>query len=647
MEHTTRARSGLKPEGRVCVPSFHRCLAVFFFIAATFGIGGSRAVACSLQAEAVEEQLERELATDLQPEVLTAQETGLQVEAARPDDAAGTTSATDAAEKEAIHATAKAERALLSDLHLKLELHSGSELESYARQLILDHPLVGLDALLLRAGSELPPGVTKAVTARRKSMREEARLLMRVDVASTDPSQSVWEERLRVLFDGRELDPDLHCALFSVVAHLDFYEFSEDVASGLGNGGSAQLRHAARKSLFSLYRIWFDGAAHLDDYRQELVDGVPPQAVNDHLAQAQVRTDESTLRLIASRPDLCGEALSDPSPEVREAAAKSLLESVGQTLISGGDARRMLFDGFPAEPDAAAFRARLDALLELCASEPASGDGVSRLRAILCSLDADRDILWSVLHGFARLRWDESVNATGEESLTYGVTKTAELFARLVDRERLLDADLLRQGLADLRSISERARPEISAPARKAVFFLLREYGGNLEVRRAAASSAAVVLSPNDVDALVDLFESVSDAPLVRDELLRTIGKLTSRLQPTSEPARRVLALLVEHLDEPEVDLRRRALNVLVDPGIHELVMSAGDPLLVDALARRLTSETDHELWVADFKLLSGFPRPDLVDTVLGTAMFAELVTGNELDRVTGILAELAGSDPR
>ena len=92
----------------------------------------------------------------------------------------------------------------LAEVHVYLEGKAGRELERAFRRVFRAHPQPAMDALVLRAGTAVPPGVTAARAALRQSTRDDAARLLAAEVGRSAKSRERWLTRLRYLLQGDE-----------------------------------------------------------------------------------------------------------------------------------------------------------------------------------------------------------------------------------------------------------------------------------------------------------------------------------------------------------------------------------------------------------------------------------------------------------
>ncbi len=548
----------------------------------------------------------------------------------------------------------------LAAIHAALAGETGAAFERLVSELMAASPTTTVDAVILRAGTPVPPGLTAAIAVRRAGMRAEALGFVRDEVEGDAETAGPWLDRLRKLVSADFPDDDLLCAAIGTAAELGRYELAGFIAEWLAEEECARIRNAARDGLFVLFRHWFDSAGEYMSFRSRIESGDMDGFLRAELVATQERLNGLHLRLLESDPQKEGVlALSDPDPAVRAAAATVLGRGVGEGRVRGELAVSTLLAHLDGESDVRAFHATVVALLQLLASAAPDSESAVILRETLARIGEDEHhhLTAPLIHASARLPWVRE-DASGPGGLAEGITRASKLFGRFVDRSRPLDPDLLIQELEALRALYSRAGEPghtVAAwarPAHDAVMFLLKDYRGSEQVRLAAAGAVSYVIFQDNVDTLVDVLEGENTFTALSFELLGALARFTEGQNPEGETAKKALAVVIDHVRHDDVNLRRRALEILASEPIRALVAASVSELLVKQVVERLEHEKVSELQSMLLSLLAGFERPDLVDSVLYPPVFENLTrelgqTGaRRIVELASTLRKLAAGDP-
>lgn len=547
----------------------------------------------------------------------------------------------------------------LEAIHARLEGLAGADFDRVFAELVAVRPDLTLDALILRAGTPTPPGLTAARTARRESLRQESLQRVRSELASDERGELARERLLRLLTGAS--DEDLWCAAAYAAAWLGRYELAEHIAAALSDDAPSRVRQVAGAALFELYARRFDSREAFASF-WERAQGLDADALFlDALRAEQARNRELESELLQLQPEGAVELLSDPDPWLRIAAAGGVGMAVARQRLSVQEAIGILTDHLATEIDPAAFHAASEALLLLLGAARPDSASVGRLRTVLHEVGSagNRSLEWQVLSTLARLPWDDTI-AEGAGSLNEGVTAVAGLFARFARQDRPLDSGLLVRGLETLGSLCLRAgdpkrlRASFPPSAITAVHFLLEDYTGPEEVRIAAAGAVSVTVFGQDAVGLVGILESERTSAPLAYQLLGSLARIAADLDPGGEPARRVCESLIRFAGHAEDDLSRRALEILAQPEMEPLVQAGGGDEVADRLVGLLVRLGDRveepgtrQLQSLVLLLLRRYERPDLVDEILRSDL-AWLDRGDpsQLAEFATTLQRLSGGDP-
>jgi len=528
---------------------------------------------------------------------------------------------------------------------------TGDEFEGAVRSLLSARIAPTLDAVILRAGAHVPPGLTAARTATRETMRAEALVYLQGEIDAELTADGRWQSRLSQLLVTQVAGDDLWCAAALTAAAVGRYDLAESIALGLSSERSARVRGAARDALYTLYLKHFETEEDFDAFWSAAnVSSREPLVLLSTLRDAREVARAQYLRLIELEPTEAITALTDTDCVIRTAAANILVRNVGSGTVPAATVIEAFLGRLGHEVDARVFHTMLDSLLQLLAGLDANATSVTNLRSVLDSVaDArHRQLEWSVANALGRIEWDETAES-GPASLGQGIARVADLFSRSVRPGEALDSDLLVQGLENLRSLASRAGPPSSSlaartrAARDAVLFLLLDAERSEEVRLAAAKAASIVIGETDVDRLVEALREEGTSVALRFELVGSLGRIATGLEPGGDSAARVMNALLDSIRDDDADLRGSALDVIASEAMRPL-LQVTDPAL---LVQRLDRERDQELQSRLLELIARFERPELVDSILGLQGFNDLMQGNprRMSELASTLAQLAGDN--
>lgn len=530
----------------------------------------------------------------------------------------------------------------LAAVHAELE---GLEGEAFLGRLeaFLDsgHRTVALDALLLRAGRAAPPGLSGARADRREARRHEALAWMR--------DHAIWLARARDLVAAPDVDGDLRCAALRSLGEGERLRVAPDLVWALdGARFPAPVQECAREALFRLTGRRFRDAQHYAAAAAGWSARTREGIFADELLARVRENEELRIALLDAVPARVPDALGNGSPVIRAAAARSLARGVGRQGGSLAGALELLFARLEREPHPRALHAVLEALVGLVEGMEPDAAPVVRLRAALSAPGfADRLELAPTRAGvLARLPWP----ADGGHADAAG--RIAALVGELADGWRPVDYEAVSLALGALEQHlarvpdPEAARERIASAQR----VLLDLLGSSVpaSVRSEAARAAGTVLSEEHSS---DLLDGLKDAPFERMEveLLGSLTRLASGLEPEQEEARRLLETLRDLAADERADLRRRAIELLGHAAIDPLRSLGREVGVVDVLVERLAVEPVAGLRDALLETL-GFwgPRPERALELLRLEGFDALLDGNHRrpHRLARCLSLLAGGDP-
>ncbi len=543
---------------------------------------------------------------------------------------------------------------LLARIHAELEGLEGEAFQARLGALEGLHPTVTLDALLLRAGRSAPLGLTGARAERRDVRRAEA--LAWLESRCQDPEwRASWTDRVRALMAG-QVDEELRCATLSVVGDFSRVDLAPDLGRNLGPENPPRVREAAREALFRLTGRRFADAAAFEAAWPGLEGKERAALFADEFAAEEREADRLRVRLMALEPrEVAASTLVEGPPHLRAEAARAIGRGVELQRIDHGEALALLTARVGVEEDPTAFHAALTALLELVEGLDHGAQAVVALRELLRpeGFETRAPLAPSVAIALARLPWDPEVGPEGQTGFAEGARCVAELVRTLAAPELAVDYERVSLGLDALEALSARAPASIelngaAAPARPAVVSLLRDRRGPSEVRLAAADAAGAVLSPAALPDLLVRLEDVSESGPLRLVLFGSVARLAVRLDPAAEEGAQLVATLSRLIAAEDVDLRRRALDLLVGEELAPLRGRARAAGLTRSAVERLAAEPVAELRDRLLALLEHLgPAPHQASALIAKEHFDALLDGNHRrpERMKRVLAALAGRD--
>ena len=544
--------------------------------------------------------------------------------------------------------------ASLAGVHMLLGGSSGEDFTQAFEAILETRPRLGMDALVLRAGMPVPAGVSAARAERRESLRDESVTLLRSRLEGRDGK--AWRARLSELLAVEStLDEDLRCAAIGAVAELELFGLARRVGAHLVDP-NPRIRNAASNALFDLYRVRFTDAPEFAAAWPALgaIDGEPP--LRSALRAEQAQSREWIAALLEQLDEEDAERwLSHAEPRIRADAGLAVTRAVGAGRLDAATAMGLLRARLEAEHDPDAFHAVSQSLLSLVGSAPPDADAVVELRASLDRVAerGQRDLTGLLMKAWSSMPWDEEL-AEGDSSLAAGLERVVALFGRAVDRERPLDPDHALMGVEALGRLYGRAGGEVEAlasvaeAARDELDYLLTDYNGPEPVRAAAAGAFSRLVG-RDVPRILELLaEDDPRLPALPYELLGSLGRALPEATIEEARGRQILSTLLRLIDHQDVELRRRAIDVLSSDTVGELLTTWGSSGMAVKLAERLDAEDQPELRSTVLSLLGRFSQPELVDRILHSPVFDELTAGGsrEISELAEALRRLSGGSP-
>ncbi len=492
-----------------------------------------------------------------------------------------------------------------------------ADLEARAASLRAEDEAALIEAMVLRAGRAVPPGVGVARAALRKERAEESLDWLRVELASEagDPGVVAAIEGALAAAGGAQARRPLVGAAIETAARLDLVELSPALARVL-DVEDAGLRAAARDALRRLTGRDLESSASFAALSSELeARGLGPEALRlsrDALLGAQARADRAVVRLVEAAPaSVEGSPFDLVDAALAATAARHVSAGVGAGRLAPDAARALLAAGLLEEQRPLVLHARVEALLDLTQGADPAGDVVNGARSLLRQLGGEGmpggarsvspDRAWIVLGALPRVDRGEGApaDAARVEDFRLGATLLDALLRSR--RDAPLDPDGLEGSIAALidlgRSISD---VELRRAAVRGFVLDLKDLLPAarmmpLGVRRAAARGLALSIEPADAE---DILQRLGE-PAAREieyELLGALRGAIAVLDPAGEQAKDVVATLFAALAEADFDARSSACAVLLSSDVAPALRAQPLGLRWRWLAKRIPAEPSPEL---------------------------------------------------
>lgn len=492
-----------------------------------------------------------------------------------------------------------------------------ADFEARAASLRAEDEAALIEAMVLRAGRAVPPGVGVARAALRKERAEESLDWLRAELANEagDPGVVAAIEGALAAADGAQARRPLVGAAIETAAQLDLVELSPALARIL-DVDDAGLRAAARDALRRLTGRDLESSASFAALSGELeARGLGPEALRlsrDALLDAQARADRAVVRLVEAAPaSVEGSPFDLVDAALAATAARHVGAGVGEGRLAPDAARALLVAGLVEEQRPLVLHARVEALLDLTQGADPAGDVVKSARSLLRQLGGEGtpggarsvspDRAWIVLGALPRVDRGEGAPADAARVADFRLGATLLDALLRSRRDAPLDPDGLEGSIAALidlgRSISD---VELRRTAVRGFVLDLKELLPAarmmpLGVRRAAARGLALSIEPADAE---DILQRLGE-PAAREieyELLGALRGAIAVLDPAGEQAKDVVATLFAALAEDDFDSRSSACAVLLSPDVAPALRAQPLDLRWRWLAKRIPAEPSPEL---------------------------------------------------
>ncbi len=638
VQRTTRAEE--RPAAPI--PAFPFCEGLYallllcseFLLAGLFLAGGASA-APLLSVEAQGEEPAAKVPPDVPPE--------------DPPQEAGTSDGSAAEAVGQAEGSAAPAPLTLPIIHAQLEGLEGDLFRARLEELLAetDAPAV-FDALILRAGRPVPPGLSGARSERRIARREEARAWM--------AEHPEWTARARGLLSAEGVDDDLRCAALESLAATGDLKWAWDLAPVLDDEHqSGWVRECARGALRELTGRDFKDRQHFESVSAGWKERTRGEIFADEFLARGNEIEQLKIELFDGHPARVTEALQSGSPSMRAAAAAAVARGVGRQGRTLDGALETLFGQLEVEENPLVLHATLEALVGLLEGLEPDSEPVEHLRSLLIEGDLGErlGLAPAVAEALARLPAEGAAQSAA-------AARVSVLLSTLVDARRPVDYDALSLGLDALEQLLGRPREEPGeddaaplaltaaiAPAREVVLELLTAEDVPVPVRLDAARVAGRVLGADSLADLLDVFKGEPSERLSL-EVLGSVARLLPRLDPKAPPVARLIGVLEGLTGSANPDLRRRAVELLgaqSPVGLRERVKAAG---IAGRLTARMIEEPVPAVRDALITTLTGLgPAPTQARLLASAEGFDGWLDGNHRrsQRMGRCLRALVGGD--
>ena len=529
----------------------------------------------------------------------------------------------------------------LPAVHAELEGLEGAAFQARVEELLQapDRTVV-LDALVLRAGRQAPPGLSGSRAERRDARRREARAWMGTD--------DRWIARARDLVAAPGTDEDLRCAALIALGDGGQLRVAPDLAWALDEDRfSPRVCECARDALLQLTGRRFRSTDSFGEASAGWSARTRAGIFADELLAQEQRIEQLEIALLEGDDARLIEALQTGTPALRGAAAAIVGRGVGRQGRTLDGALAALFGRLEVEHHPRVLHATLTALVGLLEGLDPTAEPVQRARALLTTgpLAGRRELAPTITDALARLPGDEA-------ALSAAAARVSALVADLADEERPVDYEALSLGLDALeellgREAASAVDPRGLAPAGAVVLDLLERPAVPLQVRLDAADAAGRVLSVDSFGELLDALEGAGSERLQLD-LLASVARLGRELDPAAPAAVRLLEALEGLVAAPGADLRLRAIEVLRGEELSELHPRARAEGMPGRLVERLALEGTPAVRDALLDTLADLgPAPEQALALVSLDGFDALLDENHrrCQRMARCLRALAGED--
>ncbi len=505
------------------------------------------------------------------------------------------------------------------------------------------------------AGRSRLAGIPAAAAAERERSRREALVAVRERFERSPESRAAWEEHLAFLLDGRELYDELWCAGARVVGELGVYELADKLVFELGPDRPPRRRAASVEALHQLYGRWFRELEEVGPYLERVEPGAGTRLLVANVLEEESLGVGRLLKSLEYEPLTAIDTLAHPNPRVRAGAARRLGEAIAARDLEAEEVLPILYQRLRLEEDPLALHAALEAVLVPLQSATVLDPALEELRGILEGLSSTAGPGHSLVlaQTLARLPWRTTIEGEGP-TVAEGVAAIGRVLSGRIQDKKLFqhDSDALVGILGALLSLCDRAKDSAfvaelrESSAREPVRALIQDAQQEEAVRAAAVSALGPLAEPSqDWPLFLDVLRRGDSTPALSHALLGALRSILLEFDPESAGASVILDQVADLTGASDPDLRRRALSLLADQRLREIVRSHLEPTF---LLECLRAEDVPDLASSVLELIRIFGRPDMLDGLLGLERFEELAKSGPdgAADLAGALRQVAAGSP-
>ncbi|MFT5285465.1 MAG: hypothetical protein ACI8TQ_001630 [Planctomycetota bacterium] len=506
--------------------------------------------------------------------------------------------------------------------------------------------------LFLEAGRQVPPGLAATRVRERELEREAALNLLRAELSSTSDRRENWMLAFGAILESRAARNGIWPVAANLVGELDLYEFNQALMAGFESADQPYVQLVAARTLTRLYGTKpIAGVAFLPPFS--------PNAETKYLLRLLRRSEQRVLdlqkSLLAENVERALSAIGSSFPEVRLAAALELSDAAAKGSVDSDRLWDVLLEAIGTEASADAFHAELDALLDLCRGLAPDGVKTKSLRDLLLrkSAEVPEAFLLGLAKGISRLKWEPGDDRP-QTNLRAAGRYLSTLLSRMADA-RYGDEDVTSGVLNALDVVFNKVENLVKdgrgdagdwlrgSAARQPSLQLLGDSNQSDTVRRRAAGVLSKVALAEDIGLMLAVLKDEDTQTGLKYELLGTVESLLGEL--TSMGGYRVVKMLFDFLENPQVDLRRRALFILGSNKVKHFVRKSD----LGRILSRLEVESIKDLKSSLLLLLRQYGGPEALEPLLTSASFDALALSDTalVGELAEALSELSNGNPK
>jgi hypothetical protein len=476
-----------------------------------------------------------------------------------------------------------------------------------------------IEADVRSAGLPLPPGLS---VARREVRRTDAAAALdRLRGWWATADGSVHTAVRELLLDPSAASDERYLAWSGALAALGAQDFVDALAQGLAEEGRPLRRAAARRALHDLLGPWFERSDEVRPFVELAPEATRAYAPAVHAIQLQRRAlAQASWK---SQPAVALDSLDDEDPELVAVAARDLAAAVGNGSLNAFKVADALSAAVAAEHDVIAACALVDALTTCVRGTTPSAAWLADLRLRIAPRMAQAPgrsaQCWANLLAAMPAAADGSDDV---ERTRFAVDGVLALLQRSVSGP--VDADVEIGLLQTLRSVVADLEPavrqefDLFAPTRDRLVLP----GVPSSVRAAAAAAWGDVAEVGQLPALWNLLDRELPEAEVLFPLLGSLSRLAREGDWQASDRERLVSLCRRLIESGDVDLGRRAFELLETPGVVEAI----DPAFLEGLRAVFAAQTSVDLRLSILDWIGRVGRPEDARALLAAPVFAEFL---------------------